>query len=220
MVVIVNGLFRTGSTLVFQLVKELLNVKGVCYDLPISEIDKQENYTENYVIKNHGYFPKVQRNYFKIVLTIRNVYDSIFSSMKVWPEKFEKDRESEIRLMVQNYKNFLNEYMLFESENPGQCLLISYEHFYNDNVHLINSLCKFLNLDISGDARAIIANYNSIESIKEKIGEGVDPKQIAYGQFRKGHISDYNGLPGYGKAYMQENLKKIIYDELKNDSSF
>lgn len=222
MIALINGSKRTGSTLVYQLTKDICEAHSKCYTTPYDEIDEAIDYGAlHYVCKIHDIFPPIHKEYFRVIATIRNIYDSVYSSMKMWPVQYEglegKELEAKVIGEVKYYKEYQKHLYRYYHNSNNLCLILHYEHIYNDNVHAINSICKFLNIDLDGQARKMIALYNSIDTVRQRTGSVRDPNEIAFDNFRKGHISENGGYPGYGKHQLNPHIKKIIEKELNND---
>ncbi len=186
-VIIQFGMIRSGSTLVFNILKELFN-----------------NYS---IIKTHHYPTILQRiQSIPIVATFRDPLDIICSSIKRSEELPNREViEKHIEVL---HKNGFDDFIKLE-KNYKNKINLRYENFYNDYDHIFDKIENFLSIKISKASRCDIKNKFSINKVKEKISifKSFEEYDIAT-KFHGLHISDKNGVSkSYIDFFEDEDIK-------------
>ena len=225
---IVNGYYRTGSTLVYIILQKMWDYSGIKYIYAgenknqVDEIIK--NPKSHYIIKTHDWMPSRDYENVKIIYTIRNPLDYVASKLirAVYMGRIKANSEN-IPIVDDNEKKDILIKVKEQIENQkrlagrNDTLILEYESlFYNIKDNIIK-IVKFLN--ILGPVPMIdpIAKEVSLTEIKKQIEKiphkGADPKT----QIRHGHISQYDGKPGYWYKILPMDLISSILNILKQE---
>ena len=190
--IVVCGMQRSGSTLLFNIVNEVLKQNEHKQDTFFEEemlykkLLQQELSTV--VKKNHTYLPMVAKRVRKGLsigfFTHRDIRDVIVSSIqKGWLNNVEEWVESErIRYMANN--------ALLYAKTPNMNV-ISYQKLMNDKESVIREVADALKISLSESDIADIYQRTSIESTKKKLAAIPEEKKLFYAdQLHKNHIAD------------------------------
>lgn len=175
---------RTGSTLIYNILKEIMG--------------------EN-VEKLHHFSNKKQLKY---IVTIRHPYNSIISSIL----RYEKEINEKILYQSINeyLKNGGNDILNHNLNNFDNILLLRYENFNNNIDYIIDNICNFFNVKINEDKKNKIKNNYNKKSVNEKIKQFKHFGQYCKKTHLHGlHISKYNGETDYNKI-LDDKLLNIL----------
>ena len=188
------GVARSGSTLIYLLLKKFLKVE---------------------VIKSHDYIEG-----FRTVCTYRDFRDSALSYWRVLnnAEQGRKAIRSELKEPC-NYILYcikcLNKY---KELCPNNCLFLRYRDFVNNMDYIADSFEKFFNIIINKDDRLLAYDEFSFENNK-KISDNYkewlkwDPDKLIHG----GHL--YKGEVGTWKEFIKDEdinyINDLFYENLK-----
>ena len=214
--IVVCGMQRSGSTLLFNIINEVLKENKHKEDTFFEEerlykkLLQQELSTS--VKKNHTYLPMVASRVKKGLsigfFTHRDIRDVIVSSIqKGWLENVEEWVENErIRYMANN--------ALLYAKTPNMNV-ISYEKLMNDKEAVIKEVATALGISLSERAIADINSRTSIENTKKKLAAIPEEKKLLYtDQLHKNHIAD--GKTGKWVDDLSADEIKVI-NELTKD---
>lgn len=179
---------RTGSTLIFNILKEILKNENVL-----------KKHTLDFNYKDH-----------KVVTTYRNPYDTVCSSILRYNLNI---NDSTINQAIDELKKYnYNELKNIKKLNNVLCL--EYEKFYYDKYYIFNELESFLNIKINNKEE--LEKKYSIENVKRTIKnlnlkkfEDFDKTTHIHGN----HISKFDGEP---YSYLEILTKKQI-NKINND---
>ena len=202
------GMIRSGSTLIYNILKELF-----------------PNYT---IYKTHNYRRSWKEIFFKkipVVCTFRDPLDIICSSIK----RYEKLVTKEVLVeQIKELKQFGFEDFIKLEKIPGfldkNRLNLKYEKFYNNFDYVFKELEDFFNIEITSNLRANIESKLSIEGVKEKIIKFKTFEQYDMNSHWHGkHISNNNGIPKSYIDFFHEddiNYLKIFYKDFRKKYLF
>lgn len=193
--IIIYSPIRTGSTLIFNVVRSIDN-----------------NFT---IDKTHGPIRSLEKlgrglqNSDKCIFTFRNPYDSIVSLFQC--HKKEKTKE--------NLDKFITEFnwslMCLKHYKNNNFLWLKYENFKNNYQYIFDKIENYLDIKINKNKKLEIIEEFSISGVKEKIKNyknfwDFDKKTELHGN----HISNDNGKINKWKTFFTESEKNYIYKEL------
>ena len=197
------GMIRSGSTLIYNILKELF---------PHYKIIKTHRYQENW-----------KDTFFKIpiVCTYRDPLDIICSSIKRYDQLPSNEViENHIDILkAYGFKDFINLDKKYKNK-----LNLKYENFYNNFNYIFDELEEFLNIQIANNLRLEIENKLSVKKVKEKI-----KKFKAFNEYDKDtrlhgkHISDNDGMIKSHLDFFSEdqiNYLKLIYNDFRKEYKF
>jgi hypothetical protein len=186
MLIICAGLKRAGSTLQYQLCKEILHKNYSIIDYgytnnhkDISRAFKNKNDHECNVIKTHGFF-NILKDYSKekdvyILSSYRDLRDSSLSQIFAYNKTFSQLIKSE---WLQDEMNTY--YKLKKIEN---LLMQDFDVLKQDLKVSIFQISKYLNIKLDEGTAIKIANNFNIKSQKQKIKKYTKTKKYKYINF-------------------------------------
>jgi hypothetical protein len=222
LVVVCNGGYRTGSTVIYNICKLLFeyNEKTNCRIdfgwLDLLKSDLIQNVpTDNYVVKTHVWFPKEIKEHVKLIYSYRNPFDTVASMCFMhWnPDgplvyKYESD-EHMAKAVSWNIRRQINEAV--DTKEKGVALMIPYDDII-DLKSAIKDIALHLNLEATPQIIEKISNDLNIEKIKRQV-DTMGEKVLSGTQFRKCHISDQSRGASGGFLMLEENLQDIVIKE-------
>ena len=224
---IVNGFYRTGSTLVYIIIQKIMEYSKIEYVYAgenknqIDEIIK--NPQSNYVIKTHDWMPQGNYENVKILYTIRNPLDYVASKAirAAYEERIKVDSNN-IPILDDNWKKHILTKVKEQIENQKKLvnrkdtLILEYESLYYNIRDNIKKISEFINIPANELINEIEYDV-SMPEIKKQIEkipqQGADPKT----QLRHGQISEYNGKSGYWYKILPLDLITNILNILKQE---
>ena len=160
---------RTGSTLVYNILREVF---------PAKRISKKHNYSK--ILKND-----------KMIVTFRNPMDSLASSIKRY--KLEVNDVNIKNQILELKENGLDDlYEIFQNKN---ILKLKYENFYNNYDFIFNNIETYFNIKIHLEDRQRIKKKYNVEVVFnftkqfQEFSEGDKSTN-----FHGSHISNSKGL--------------------------
>ncbi len=224
---IVNGYYRTGSTLVYIIIQKLMEYAETRYIYAgenknqIDEIIK--NPKSNYIIKTHDWKPSKNYENVKIIYTTRNPLDYIASKIirGIYMGRLKTDSDNKPIIDDIEEANILNNVMgQIENQkrlmNRNDTLIIEYESLYYNVRKNVKRISKFINIKITDAILNRITDEVGLIEIKRQIEEipyrGADAKT----QIRHGHISQYDGKSGYWYKILPMDLISLIINILND----
>ena len=194
------GMIRSGSTLIYNILKDLF---------PDSKINKTHNYSKNW-----------KDTFFKvpIICTYRDPLDIICSSIK-------RNDQLASREIIDHHIEELKRYGFDDfiklEENYKNKLNLKYENFYNNFNFIFGELEEFFNIKISSELRSEIESKLSIQKVKEKIKEFKTFNEFDKNSHWHGnHISDNDGrIKSYLNYFSEDDIKylKFIYKDFREE---
>lgn len=221
MIVVVNGGYRTGSTLAYNIAgcieeKSETGVRVIVRDKEyIDNLILTNNDTLNTVIKSHNNMPTMELlKKSKFIHTYRKDIRDCAASYKLIRPDVTFDYI--LKIMENQIKN---QYYMQIFVNHPNVLILEYSEFVNNINFLVNKINVFLGNKLSDLQLIEIENMWSINSVKLKIktiphDDGYDP----ISQLRPHHISTFNGENGYWKNILsleEQNLMDNLMDKYK-----
>lgn len=225
---IVNGFYRTGSTLVYIILQKIMDYSGIKYIYAgenknqIDEIIK--NPKSNYVIKTHDWMPQGNYENVKILYTIRNPLDYVASKAirAVYEERIKADSNN-IPILDDHWKKHILTKVKEQIENQKKLvnrkdtLILEYESLYYNIRDNIKKISDFINIPVNDIIIDKITHEVSLSEIKKQLEkipqQGADPKT----QLRHGQISRYNGKSGYWYKILPMDLISNILNIFKQE---
>lgn len=208
--VVICGMQRSGSTLLFNIVNEVLNKNKHQQDTFFEEevlykkILQAELSTS--IKKNHTYLPMVAKrikNGLSIgFFTHRDIRDVVVSSMqKGWLDNVQEWVDSErIRYMANN--------ALLYAKTPNMHV-ISYEKLMNQQEEVIKEVADKLNVALDSEDIADIRQKTSLEATRKKLKAIPEDKKLLYAnQLHKNHIAD--GKSGKWAEHLSPDETRLI----------
>ena len=215
--VTIAGPPRTGSTLLTLAINEIF----------LSVDDKKHK-----VFKTHELFDSRCPLLFdqKVLYCIRNPYDSFYSYLRYLEIDYEDVLDKSGQIKKEIIKNIFEDVALaaayiklqkdpltkniFMKHNNNPIVLIPYENYCNNEMELIDDLCKYFNIDLVDKQKKLIYSKICNKNIK-KISDNLDDTAAVaeFGYIHKNHIGDKKGAPGQG-SQLPDFIKEQIFENL------
>ncbi|CAK22519.1 hypothetical protein KQ296_05215 [Synechococcus sp. CS-197] len=176
------GLLRSGSTLVYNILKEI-------FYKHIHKCHSLENMPSG-----------------KLVITYRNPVDIIASSILRLDDDLTDNTISKHLLICKN--NGFND--ITELKQESACFL-QYEKFYFDHTYIYNELEAFFGITIDTKLRIYLKDKYSVKNIAHSVSKFSSFKEYDLEtHFHGKHISKFMGAPGSGyELFNQEQINRI-----------
>ena len=192
------GLIRSGSTLIYNILKELF---------PDYKINKTHNYSKNW----KDTFWRTP-----IVCTYRDPLDIICSSIK---RNDQLATREVIKKHIKELKQYgFDDFIKLEEKYKNK-LNLKYENFYNNFNYIFKELEEFFKIQIPSKIRVKIESKLSIKEVKEKIKKFETFKEYDEDtQWHGKHISDNEGMTkSYINFFNEEDINylKFIYKDFR-----
>lgn len=209
-IVICGGLKRTGSVAMFQVMREIVEVKGVgtgdFRGRRINEMVSNWVYAEGVlVLKYHRYRAVLDPyvNLVKVVMTIRDPRDILVSLMNKYGYTFNRAADSsEFR------GNFFSYYRWIEKIPESNLLVIKYEDFWNERKDTIQEVAEFMGFLIGDDEAIEVSKKWSIYSNVARAEQELPVTHKEY--VPKRHI--HSGEPGQWQYKLNEiQAQEVLY---------
>lgn len=142
MIISIVGPSQSGSTLVYNLIRLFYEKKGFkviskfIYGKDINSLKKIINKNEIHIYKIHNYCEQLKKVSNKIILTIRDLRDTVSSALKRYPEQFNTFKK-QLERAEQNQ-------VFFNSWEPYANYIFKYEDYKKRPVIIANRLFKIL----------------------------------------------------------------------------
>lgn len=218
--IIICGMPRSGSTLLFNLIKQLMIIHSnkvntyFNYDLEYRELLSNER--SIYVKKNHRYSPLLSKRIEKKLsigfFTHRDIRDVVVSLIQ-------KGRITDFYdwLARRKLRKIINDSMLYA--NTKNIILIPYEELINDKKNVILKVAGKLNICLTESEINSLIDSSDIEKIKEDIKiRGEVGKIDVITQLHSNHIKD--GIVGKWKEILSKDQIDIINESGKDFLKF
>lgn len=213
MIVIATGNYRTGSTLAYNIARELCNEYVKNFEViqygytneELIDLVHKDTSTRVYILKSHDYLPEKDFPDLKCIHTTRNMLDAVASSIVLKNTELTTEvcdsikHQHERDVLVQSYVN-----------RKYECIRhFKYEDFYGNLRKFILDIASYLGFMITdGFLEFLIAEYD-VTKIKETYSH-FEAEHDLTRWFRPNHVSYYNGMPGFYKEILtQEQIDKI-----------
>ena len=204
------GMMRSGSTLIFNILKEVFN---------------------NYIIIKTHQFPTLKLRKIQnipLVCTYRDPLDIICSSIK---RNTELPNRGVIKKHIKELKKHgFDDFIKLETNYKNK-INLRYENFFNNYDYIFNKLENFFCIKISKEFRFYLKNKFSINNVKEQIKNFNNFQEYdSQSHFHGLHISDKNGeIKSYIDFFKTEDInfleetfrefrEKYILDDLRNNN--
>lgn len=207
--VVVCGMARSGSTLLFNIIKEMLIFhyqKVDPYFINDSEFGRLlENEISMFVKKNHRYTYSLHRRLKKNLsygfFTHRDIRDVVVSLMQ-------KGRIPDFNRWVADgrLRKIVNDSLLYAK--TGKVMMIEYEELINNKLAVINNISKKLKLNLTANETLLIVNHTDMESVKNRLESKENSEIDLTNHLHKNHISD--GKVGKWRDTLNKEQVKII----------
>lgn len=224
MLIIDNGAFKSGSSWLFKILKQITNFEPIPqeYQNPgwyhpsidpkkLQDFLKNGDYsTKNYLSKNHFSTPKqrdliLQNSNVLVVGITRDIKDVVVSAYYHF-SKSENDVGNFTNYYWKRGRRVVNDALKYNSvwsiESP-KIYISSYEILKNDSFHEIDRIAKFLEFDLSQEKINQIVKETSFKEISKSGNK----------HFRKGEIGDWQNHLSQG---MHRDVKIIEEKGLEN----
>ena len=193
--VLVSGVGRSGSTVVWQVVDLI---------------------TEGRVLKSHSFQDccPTMFKFKKVIITVRNPFDSVYSKIRI---------NATVESAITEWHDIGRFYLLKNLQNSigyradMEIIFLKYEDFWNKDLERIRFLADFLNQNVNEEKEKIILADASIEKNFERSKEAAasgktwgDDHQLDR-KINPGHVDNKKGIPGQGKA-LDRFIKQDILD--------
>lgn len=183
---------RTGSTLIYNVLKEIFNNKKILKHHDLSIFEKKIN--------------------IPIVVSVRNPFDSIVSRIRIKNEEDKLDEEL-ISKYIDYYVNEAGIKDVLEISEKKNVLILKYEDFKNNFNYIFDNLEIFFSIKIKTQLKQTIEKKYNIQNMK-KIADSYndfssyDTTTGVHGK----HISQYNG-----NSYYKDFLNQKYIDQIYNN---
>jgi len=210
MIIVVNGGYRTGSTFIFSMVKEVFNFKNLLFESSVisqNEIEKivdsktEINQNRNYIFKSHNWLPRENEdiNRVKTIYTRRHYLDVFSSFVKV-------GSASHLNYMEEILEEKRREKIMLGRES----LILEYRDFYGNEGYALNKVASFLNIEI--DKEKFDIEKMKIGNVK-KITDKLKPGNKTL--FVPNHVSSAPYPDNFIDTLDPEQIKNIVYEVRK-----
>jgi hypothetical protein len=221
-IVICNGGYRTGSTLAYNVLKQLAQYCApnfIDYSLMsvtksiVETIATHPKKKKLGVMKTHSWAPtEFEPAHVKTIYTTRNPYD-VAGSLYFLADRKVEDFTVFNEVCRQKHLN------LYMSRLQQNVLTIDYERYYRQEKNLIRAIANFLQLaptEIQVDA---IYDQICLEKMK-KLGDSISAGSLDQAtQLRTRHINKTKGAPGGWEKHLTPKQKLVVqlamYPEMK-----
>lgn len=210
--IIVCGMQRSGSTLLFNIIIEILKEKDNDVDTFFDEEIKYKNLLANerssIVKKNHTYLTlvanRIKEGKSIGFFTHRDIRDVIVSSIqKGWLNNID-EWISNLRI-----KYMINNSILY-AKTPNMHIF-SYEQLMNSKIEVILEVAKILEVPLTEDAIERIENNTSIKRTKKKLQSIPEGVKLEFAdQLHKNHIAD--GQSGKWRMHLSKEEANRLTD--------
>ncbi len=223
MLAICGGLMRTGSVAMFQVMREIVEIRGVGF-APILEHGREgEHFDEEccrwasqpeiFVAKLHQYRDSLDCSGYdnphgysqiKVVMTIRDIRDVVVSLIHFRKSDFDTT------LHANAYKNYGNDYDRWVEKIPEPDLLIvKYEDFITDRFTTVLQVSRFLDLALNApEAKEIDRKWDAEANVtRAKEGHDISSKDFM------SHRHIYKGTYDMWREELTEEQIQRIYDD-------
>jgi hypothetical protein len=176
---------RTGSTLVYNLIKEVFDTYTVEKTHKIDNFDNENLY----------------------IIPIRHPYNSIISIGLC--NKLQFDKQHDLLNCVNNYLDYGGNDII-NIQDTENILHLHYENFYNNLEYVYKSIEEKLNINIPEYIKTDVIKKHSLENVKNLIKNMNDFKLVDNEtQYHGLHISKYNGNTNYRLILSEDQIKYL-----------
>ena len=208
--IVVCGVQRSGSTLLFNIINEILiesnRETDTFFEKEIFYKRLLENEMSPQVRKNHTYLPLVAKRIKKGItigfFTHRDIRDILVSSIqKGWIENIQEWVDSlRIKYMINN--------SLLYAKTP-KMNIYSYHDLMHNRPQVIVSVAKVLGVELNEESIEKITQKTSIAKVKEELQKIPEDVKLHYdNQLHKNHIADGNS--GKWENFFSEKEKIFL----------
>jgi len=212
-VIVCNGGYRTGSTVIFNIIRSLVDRQDIGYTSEGTSNWLAEEYCRKEndclkILKIHRWVPDWEgRENVQFIYTFRNLLDVAASNLTV---SFGGEWSN---VMAGLYMQKTQEEAMRERMDT---LMISYDDIYSDLKKVVQSIARFLNFDITVEQGEKISGEWSLEEVKKQIKglRGLEANSLT--QFRANHVSSKTeGRPGGWEDILTKEQAKQVRGMMK-----
>jgi hypothetical protein len=201
MLIVVNGIFGSGSTCIYNLARALLRRTVSEYaTFGVVGIERANRLIKKFpvnkwgVLKVHGWTPAGEENTYPIYAH-RDIRDALASHMRRAKTSF----ESELRLFQREAG------ISRQIKKDKSAMIVPYKRIVGDLKGVASDIGKYVGLPIDQETAASIAKDCSIPKMKELLRRG-DVKDAL---LKPAHISKSNGASNYSNVLTAGQIDKI-----------
>lgn len=219
MLAICGGLMRTGSVAMFQIMREIVEVRGVGF-APVLEHGREgEHFDEEccrwasqpevFVAKLHQYRTSLNCDsngnpQVKVVMTVRDIRDVVVSLMHF------RDSDFATTMHANAYKNWVKDYETWVNKIPeSNLLIVKYEDMVADRFTTVLQVGRFLDIALNApEASGIDKKWSAEANIgRAKEGHAVSSKDFM------SHRHIYKGSFGMWRDELTEDEVQRVHDD-------
>jgi hypothetical protein len=214
MLIVSNGMIRSGSTLQFNIVMEVLSVKGIDFThlgfMEREMVDTNKHLLNCYIQDDKIYILKTHQYTFlnsspsKILYSYRDIRDVAASAKKKF--KYAGD------VLIDELDKTLAEQKLINSST--NILIQPYENLTNSRLDSIGEIANFLKIELTQDDVENIFHRTSIDNLKFRGGNGLMWKGIR--SVVSYCVSNIPIIKRLFTSKTKEKIKPYLYPHNKN----
>lgn len=218
---VVNGGYRTGSTVAYNVVRELLDRIGLRHDSRLlghphkveDRLDEYERGPGWRVYKSHVWVPSGARHVpgLRVIHTTRNPYDMAGSALR------HTDRWLDVVCEVQRQATLAQYHRraaLLQVLRPPP-LVLEYETYYRRPLERIRDIASHLGLDVPDQVIQDVHTATCIERAMD-LQDGLSPgEQDDATLIQARHVGDERGRPGSGRRQLTDEQVQSVHDAIE-----
>jgi len=214
MIIIATGNYRTGSTLVFNLAREMClqyaNGREVIHygytDEELAGLVKHNDESKIYICKSHEYLPDEDYPGLYCLHTIRGMLDAFASSVLIKGTVLDDYTIASIKHQAERDSIAIG----FAESLKYSCIKVfHYNQFYWNLPWLVWPLARYLGFPLTAEFADHLVSEYAVEKVKAKY-ENFSEEHDTEKWFRPNHVSKYVGKPGYyTEVLTTEQIEKI-----------
>jgi hypothetical protein len=200
--VVCNGGYRTGSTVAYNIVREILALRGMPYTGGLrsepGEVDAAADaFPEGrdwVVLKSHVWAPSTAVPWMRVIYTTRDYFDvaaSLVRHRESW-DAVEADLQWQVEMDVR-HRNPL----FVELYRP---LILAYDYYWHRPGERVDMIGRHIGVKLSRSEVIHVLNRTSVDravAVQETlVDQGQDPDTL----IQAGHVGAHRGQPGYGRT--------------------
>lgn len=210
MLVLVNGMYRSGSTAAYNAARLILETTkhgratGGVGGNSIQHFVNNLAFHDWIVAKTHEQV--VEHRTVKMVFTYRHPFDMTASRMMRHDIQHEDTEKAlnEIRKNVDMY---------WRTRDKSNCLMVRYEDWYPFSEPFIEHLARFMNVYVNPEQMKEILQAMDVRSMKQVSDSIARADADPITQLRGEHISERLGQPGAGTEIVSQAIRDAIASE-------
>ncbi len=223
-VIVVNGRYRTGSTLVLNAANEILKVKGQSTRVRGAEFESVDRMIDCFdagayrghwlLIKAHNWLPREARDGVLVLYTMRNLADVAASVVRLWQRRASPEkRADEQRVRSGEYSivvELRTQKLLNDFATVGRPMLrIDYDTWCHDKTLLIEHLAGAMNMTLTAAEARQAAHEIDTAHVKE-MTDAMTAECDDGTQLRRLHVSETLGAKHGGLDALSPRLRDAL----------